>query len=259
MSNIMKINNREISAVPTKALALVEKRLPELMKKTEAFNRQNSQTTLNMMSLTMMNGQSPMRQIRQTLAEIETRQCALMEAQVRYAKLTDPETPHFGTNEIEKAESRLHDFNVTMLETKIGGVVKDIANLISTYDKLVELNDVSDWSEEDYERSEAKHHVRRGFELLYHNLVESQRPGKSAIEYLQQFGVHIQIATKEVAGYMMVVEALIESGTIPLASHLEDFLDEMSDKYAHCVADASKRMFGSEDMVRPDFMSNWKK
>ena len=64
--------------IPKGALEKVTQRLPEIAAKTEAFGRNNSQTTLSMMTLTMMTGQSPHRQIRQILAEIERKQTALV-------------------------------------------------------------------------------------------------------------------------------------------------------------------------------------
>ena len=55
------------------AVAKVNEFLPEIEEKTRAFDRNNSQTTLGLMTLTMLNGQSPMRMMRQVMAEIEKR------------------------------------------------------------------------------------------------------------------------------------------------------------------------------------------
>ena len=64
------------------AVAKVNEFLPELDSKTKYFDRNNSQSTLSMMSITMLNGQSPMRMMRQVMAEVEKRKMALSEAQV---------------------------------------------------------------------------------------------------------------------------------------------------------------------------------
>jgi len=246
-------------SMPQKALELVNNRLPEISKKTEAFNRSNSQTSLSMMTLTMMNGQSPMRQIRQILAEIEKRYGALSEAQVNYAKLESKIANFVGTDTVADAEYRKLNYDLRYLENKVSGSVKDLATLIQAYDNLVSNYGIEQWSEEDYERAEAKHHVRRGFELLYQNLIGSTTPSISSVEYLHQFGVHIQVAVTEVRGYIIYVEEMISKGEIPSSSHFENFLDEMADKYEHCVKEASKRMFGSEDICNADFMTSWKK
>ena len=71
--------------VNTAAVAKVNEFLPEIEEKTRSFDRNNSQHTLSLMTLTMLNGQSPMRMLRQIMAEIEKRKMALAEAQVSYA------------------------------------------------------------------------------------------------------------------------------------------------------------------------------
>ncbi len=260
MNDLQKIDfNLPFKLGTTKeALELVTNRLPELMPKTEAFNRSNSQTTLNMMTLTMMNGQSPMRQLRQVLAEIEQRQLALSESQISHAELlsqlSDNAEP---TNSIELAKQRNTRHRLAYLENKISGAVKDIATLIDAYDNITKTHDLINWSEEDFEKSEARHHIRRGFELLYRNIIEHSRPHDSTIEYLQQFGVHIQIANHEVVGYITYVEQCIVNGERFTASHFEDFLDTMADKYLHCAKEVSNRMFGTQESFNTQFMNRW--
>jgi hypothetical protein len=53
------------------AVEKVNKFLPELEEKTKAFGSRNSQSTLTLMSLTMLCGHSPYRMLRQILAEVE--------------------------------------------------------------------------------------------------------------------------------------------------------------------------------------------
>ena len=64
------------------AIKKVEAFLPQIQKQTRAFDSQNSATTLSMMSLTMLTGQSPMRMLRQIAAESERRLMALNENQI---------------------------------------------------------------------------------------------------------------------------------------------------------------------------------
>ena len=68
------------------AAARVAEKLPEIDQATRAFDRNNSATTLSMMTLTMLNGHSPMRMLRQITAEVEKRKMALAEAQVSHAE-----------------------------------------------------------------------------------------------------------------------------------------------------------------------------
>ena len=61
------------SLINTAAVEKVQRYLPELDEKTRAFDRQNSQATLSLMTLTMLGGQSPYRMMRQVMAEAEKR------------------------------------------------------------------------------------------------------------------------------------------------------------------------------------------
>ena len=249
------------SKINPQAVAIVNEFLPELEQKTKYFDRNNSQSTLTMMSLTMLNGQSPMRVMRQVLAETEKRKMALAEAQVNHAKALKrieklqqklDENPDDG---VTNAKLRSAFVSIEMMESKINGSFKDIATLVNAYNNLKENYNVEDWTEQEFEDSEKQHHVRRGFELMYRNLMDGGRASTSTIEYMQQYGVHPQVALLEVQGYIQVVNQMISKGEIPNSSHLEEFLDEMSAKYYKNADIASQRLFGKENITDTQIMS----
>ena len=62
-----------------------------------------------------------------------------------------------------------------MMEHKINGSIKDIAVLIDSYENIKEKWGIDEWDEEAFEREEKRHHVRRGFELMYRNLMDGGR------------------------------------------------------------------------------------
>ena len=276
MSEIVKKTNTELKAtdpvtfgitpvskskINPQAVALVNEYLPELDEKTKFFDRNNSQSTLAMMSLTMLNGHSPMRMMRQVLAETEKRKMALAEAQVSHAKalrnieklqdklFNDPD------NNVLSAKLRAAFVGIEMMESKINGSFKDIATLINAYNNLKEAHGVEDWSEEEFEESEKRHHVRRGFELMYRNLMDGGRASTATIEYMQQYGVHPQVGLTEVQGYIKLVSDMISSKQIPHSNHLEDFLDEMADKYYKETDKTTQRIFGKDNIISPEIMS----
>ena len=276
MSEIVKKTNTELKAtdpvtfgitpvskskINPQAVAIVNEYLPELDEKTKFFDRNNSQSTLAMMSLTMLNGHSPMRMMRQVLAETEKRKMALAEAQVSHAKalrnieklqdklFNDPD------NNVISAKLRAAFVNIEMMESKINGSFKDIATLINAYNNLKEAHGVEDWSEEEFEESEKRHHVRRGFELMYRNLMDGGRASTSTIEYMQQYGVHPQVGLTEVQGYIKLVNDMISRKQIPHSNHLEDFLDEMADKYYKETDKTTQRIFGKDNIISPEIMS----
>ena len=249
------------SKINPQAVALVNEFLPELDEKTKFFDRNNSQSTLSMMSLTMLNGHSPLRMLRQVLAETEKRKMALAEAQISHAqalkKIDKLQEKVFlePDNKIAQAKLRAAFVNIEMMESKINGSFKDIATLITAYNNMKENFGVEDWTEEEFEDSEKKHHVRRGFELMYRNLLDGGRASTSTIEYMQQYGVHPQVGFVEVQGYIAVVNELISKQQIPHSNHLEEFLDAMADKYYKEADKTTERIFGKTDITNTDIVS----
>lgn len=245
-----------VSPLNSAALAIVSERMPELAEKTKIFDRNNSQTTISMMTLTMLNGQSPMRLLRQILAEVERRKMALAEAQLSHAKLVAEikELSDSGCGPVQEAELRLKNINLDIMESKVNGSIKDIATLIDAYDSIKATHKIDEWDEKSFEDSEKWHHIRRGFELLYRNMIQSGRAHEATIEYLQQYGVHVQIALAEVGVYISSINQAIESGNMVTASSIEDFLDAMATKYKHCADEASIRLFGKADFTNSDYM-----
>jgi len=238
------------------AVEKVSQYLPELDQKTKAFGSQNTQTTLSLMTLTMLGGQSPYRMLRQILAEVERRKGALSECQVNHAKLVKEINELEGeTDPVEAAKYRKACVDIFTLEQKINGSFKDIAILIDAYNNIKETQGIGDeWDEESFENEEKRHHVRRCFEMMYRNLLDGGRVSTSTIEYMQQFGVHPQICQKEVSGYMAFTNDRIIQGEILHANDLEDFLDEMGEKYWKGADKTSERIFGKKNITNKDFM-----
>ena len=204
-----------------------------------------------------LGGQSSYRMLRQILAEVEKRKEALSNAQVDHAKLIKyiNKLENQTDDPVIAAKYRKACVNITTLENKINGSFADIATLIDGYNNIKETQGISDeWDETAFEAAEKQHHVRRCFELMYRNLLDTGRISTSTIEYSQQFGVHPQICQKEVVGYIAYTDDRIARGEILHANDLEDFLDEMAQKYWEGADKTSERLFGKKDFTNKDFM-----
>lgn len=247
-----------VPGVSEKTLQKVSQNLPIISEKTKNFGRNNSQTTLSMMTLTMMNGQSPMRMIRQVLAELEQKKLALAESQVTHAKLMrdieELKNKDGNLDSVEQAEFRFKHVQLDNIEEKIGGALKDVAVLIEAYENIKNKHNIDDWDEETFEREEKKHHIRRGFELLYRNILHQGRAHESSIEYLQQYGVHVQPALVEVVQYIESVNEKLKTNCVITGADMENFLDAMAEKYKDCADEASERLFGKKDFTNTDYM-----
>lgn len=244
------------------AAARVAEKLPMIEQASRAFDRNNSQTTLNMMTLTMLNGHSPYRMLRQVTAEVEKRKMALSEAQVSHAeaRVEIMELEGHSENDIvAEAKLRNRRHSLITLENKINGSVKDIATLIDSYENIKEKFEIDEWDEEAFEREEKRHHVRRSFELMYRNLMDGSRANTATIEYMQQYGIHPQVAFTEVSGYIKYTAERIANHDLPHSNDLEEFLDQMADKYYKNADATSERIFGKSDFLNPEYMMRLEK
>jgi len=240
-----------------KAVEKVNKFLPELNEQTRAFGSENSQTTLSMMTLTMLNGHSPYRLLRQILCEVERRKVAINDQQVSYAQCVDRITNLINKEDktrIEEIRLRAMIMTQDTAEQKINGAFQDIAILIDQYENVKKHHGIIDWDEEAFEKEEKLFHVRRGFELMYRNLIESGTAHTSTIEYNQQFGIHPQVCLLETMGYIKYCQQRIEEGDRLHCNDLEEFLDEMAVKYLTNVDGTCERIFGTKDIHNYDYM-----
>ena len=263
MNNLVSITNETFlpmagSNANKAAIAKVVEKLPELTEKAKSFGRQNTQTTISLMTLTMMNGHSPMRMLRQVLAEVDKRKGALSQAQISYIKakhkIEDLQSILHPT-ELEVAELRHALVQMEDTERHINGSFKDIAILIDNYERIKKAHNIGDWDEHTFEVEEKRHHIRQGFMMLYRNIIQMGRATETPMEYLMQFGVHVQTAVAEVTGYINVTNERIANGELLTARDTEDFLDTMSHKYKHCADEVTDRIFGKKDILNPEYMS----
>jgi len=123
------------------AVAKVKKCLPAMTAQAKAFGSSNSQAMLTNMTLTMMNGHSPMRMLRQVLAETESRRKTLVGVQVSHAEAVEKvEELSAITNRsnLEEAKYRQAVIRLEDMETSINGAFRDVAVMIDAYENLKE-------------------------------------------------------------------------------------------------------------------------
>jgi hypothetical protein len=252
--NLIIQENKNINAPAVKK---VEQFLPEIQKQTRAFDRSNSQTTLSMMSLTMLNGQSPMRMLRQIAAETEAKVMALNEAQFNLAKREEKVKQLESIKSrtlVEEAELRMEITNGETTMNKVNGALKDLATLAEAYDNIKAKHGIDQWDETTFEAEEKKHHVRRGFELLYRNLIQYGRPQESTMEYLQQYGILVQFAINVTRQFIEQIDQNISEGKFLHANVLEDWLDHIAEQFKESPDLTTERIFGKKDITNKEFM-----
>ena len=89
--------------------------------------------------------------------------------------------------------------------------------------------------------------------------MDGSRANTATIEYMQQYGIHPQVALTEVSGYIKYSAERIANKQFLHSNDLEDFLDEMADKYYKSADATSERIFGKSDFLNTDYMMRLEK
>lgn len=223
-----------------------------------AFSRTNSQTTLKLMSLTMLS-EGPYRRLRQCAAEIDRKRKALAEAAFAMRKrqvdldeasarleLLDLKQFVRRRTEIEISE---HEYWMEDARISMEAALKDIAALQDAYEQIRILHDIpGNWDETHFEAAEVKAHVMTAFRLGYSDISAHTRLSASAIEYFQQFGIHPYSAARTINEYLNELHRLHADGKVPTIDHFYQFLEAAATQYEDCYK-AAMRHIGLTDLT----------
>ena len=216
-----------LATMTTEKIAKISERMVEMERANNSLGRSNTQTTNQLMTLTMMTD-SPYRRLRQCLSQIERKKQALREHFFRFQK------KQLEIKEWEKEDTPLARINVAearsgMENTKvyIDGALKEIAIFQDAYEEIRKNNDIPLlWDEEDAELDEIRHHIRQAFRQSHRDMILTGTITQGNAEYLEQYGIHLQTARNYIATYIASVEKMInEEGKMPNIDHLYEFLD----------------------------------
>ena len=135
----------------------------------------------------------------------------------------------------------------------VEGAVKEIGMFQDAYDEIREAHNIPDnWDERDSEKAEIRHHIKMGFRTAFQEMMSRGMIGRGSAEYLEQFGIHPQVARKHLFNYISGNEKMMEEGREPDIEHFHNFLDSMADKFNDAHKLAMKRI-GLKSIVRDDF------
>ena len=235
------------------ALEKIANRLPEIYRATKTAGRRNTQTTSQLMTLNMA-GDEPYRHLRQILAQIEKKKNAL-EAGAFKMKKNEIHKKNMLAKGDELSLLRVQEMDAGLERSRIyvEGAVKEIGMYQDAYDEIREAHGIPDnWDERDSEEAEIRHHIKMGFRTAFQEMMSRGMIGRGSAEYLEQFGIHPQVARKHLYEYISGIEKLMEEGKEPDIEHFHNFLDAMADKFNDAHKLAMKRI-GLKSIVREDF------
>ena len=228
------------SSISNEGLQKICDRLPELNRAKRAVGRKNSQTTATLMTMTMI-ADSPYRQMKQCLSQIDNKRNALIEAHFKTkknkVKIERWEKSGDALDAVEAEEARSQ---VEQMRSSAENAMKEIGMYQDIYEQIRTSHNIPiDWDEEDYEKNEIDHALRMGFRQAIQNLMSSGRIAISTVEYWEQFGVHPMVGEKLTRDYLASVEAELNENKFPSVVSMHKFLDKMvetfKDEYKHSL------------------------
>ena len=243
-----------LSTITDEKLAIIASKMPEINRANHTAGRSQTQTTNQLMSLTMMTD-SPYRMMRQCLSQIERKRSALEESYFKMKKKSilikqwyekGDEMSVIKAQEAESLAFRQKDY--------IDGALKEIATFQCAYDEIRKSHNIPEkWDERDAEIAEIDHHIKQAFRQAHRDVVQTGSITGGNMEYLEQYGIHIQTATKIIRDYVVSEDEMINKGKMPTVQHLYAFLDRMAFQFNDAHKIVMKRI-GIKELIKEDFL-----
>jgi hypothetical protein len=243
-----------LSTITDEKLAIIASKMPEINRANHTAGRSQTQTTNQLMSLTMMTD-SPYRMMRQCLSQIERKRMALEESYFKMKKKSilikqwyekGDEMSVIKAQEAESLAFRQKDY--------IDGALKEIATFQCAYDEIRKSHNIPEkWDERDAEIAEIDHHIKQAFRQAHRDVVQTGSITGGNMEYMEQYGIHIQTATKIIRDYVASEDKMISQGKMPTVQHLYAFLDSMALQFNNAHKLVMKRI-GIKELIKEDFL-----
>ena len=243
-----------LATITDEKLEIISQKMVEIDRANHTAGCSQTQTTNQLMSLTILTD-SPYRMMRQCLSQIERKRAALEETYFKMKKKAieikqwyeeGSEMSVLLAQEAEAQAFRQKDY--------IDGALKEIATFQCSYDEIRESHNIPEkWDERDAELAEIDHHIKQAFRQAHRDMVSTGRISLGNMEYMEQYGIHIQTATRVIADYISTEEEMISEGNMPTVAHLYAFLDRMAETFHDAHKGVMERI-GIKDLIKEDFL-----
>jgi hypothetical protein len=243
-----------LSTITDEKLAVIAQKMVEVDRACHTAGRSNTQTTNQLMTLTMMTD-SPYRRLRQCLSEIEKKRNALDDAYFKMKrKKVMIETWYDKGDELSVIRAQEEEHKMMRQKDYIDSAFKEIATFQCAYDEIRESHNIPEkWDERDAELAEIDHHIKQAFRQAHRDMVNGGQIGLGNMEYLEQYGIHIQTATQIIRDYIREEDKMITEGKMPTVNRLYAFLDRMAETFHDSHKDVMKRI-GIKELIKEEFL-----
>lgn len=238
--NMNEIENikKDVDITHKKLMESISSNLPQINQLSLNFGKTQSQFMDNMLTVSHP---TPVRNIRQILAEINKSIEALKEVYYKNKKLKieikilerDQLVEKDGLEkELKEIEIQEKISNLETSKKYVYGAIRKINNYIQQYKNILKELNVECVDEIDFEKEEEKYHIKKAFEQA----LNAARSNGGRIDegnqiYVTQIGINGTLAQKNVNGYLIWEEEQIRAGHKISAADQWDFLEKMYQEF----------------------------
>lgn len=219
-------------------LEVIKTNLPEINRSTSLFNKTQSQWMDNMLTVSHP---TPIRNLRQILAEINKTNAALKEAYFNCSRKEVNIRIKQRELEEEKDELKRELISIDIAEYcsqldnargLISGAVRILANYVEQYNAILQTHSLQDFNEEEFEKEEERYHIMKAFDQA---LCAARSNGGRVDEgnhiYFSQIGVNGAAAQLYVENFMANEKKLISENIEPPHQLQLNFLNDMANHF----------------------------
>jgi len=198
------------------------------------WNRSHSQWTWRHINLSYA---APMKNLRQVSAEMTRKREALEKAKWNYMKneIKLKQKEDRLAKEKDSLKAQLIEIDIAQLKSGMAngmkyveGAMKDVLTLSNLYDDLKEK--YSDYNEEDFEKEEARSHLKRSLVQCLRDVRQSGRITKGEQEYLEQIGVNPGKITLDMLAFLDYEQKIDDYTVRPMYEFLDDMCVKLLDQ-----------------------------
>jgi len=224
-----------------KMLTLIQDNMPEVARATSLFYKTQSQFMDNMLTVSHP---TPLRNMRQILAEMNKTRDAIKELHIKTLKknvelemkerdLASEEDP------LKRKMIQVEIFEIMMNQESsagyLSGAIRKLANHTADYKAIEQAHGVQNFSEGDFEREEEKYHVMKAFEQgLCAARSRSGSIDEGNMIYFTQIGINGAVAQNFVTRYLISEGKMIHEGKEPTHGMYLDFLNAAAEHFKGC-------------------------
>lgn len=222
-------------------IEIINQSLPEITRATNLFQKSQSHTMDNMLTVSHV---TPIRNLRQILAEIKKIRLALGEAhfsiQKNLVEIEEKQEEKLSASPLKQKRLEIEideiEYRNSCIKENMTGAIRKLANYSVQYSSIQNRFNLQNFTEQDFELEEEKYHIIKAFEQ---GLNAARSRGGTIDEgnqiYFSQIGINGTVAQREVIKFLEQECAVLQSGNEPTHEMQLTFLLSMADKFRGCI------------------------